>query len=245
MTIDYSLISNVGNRDINEDAVAFAEKFGRKCFVLCDGLGGHGKGDLASKYVTEFIKCSFEEYGNDKDFLEKAILQCQLGLLEEQKRLNATEEMKTTVVVLIVDENVYQYAHVGDSRLYVFRNNRILERTIDHSVPQMLALAGDIKESGIRKHPDRNRLLRVLGIEWDAPKYDVSECKELRDGDSFLLCSDGFWELILERKMCKYLKRNENSESWLAEMLELVQENGKKVNMDNYSAIAITVKKER
>lgn len=68
-----------------------------------------------------------------------------------------------------------QWGHVGDSRLYYFKNGKIVKRTLDHSVPQMLVARGEIDEKEIRHHPDRNRLVRVMGMEWDEPKYQVSE----------------------------------------------------------------------
>ena len=79
-------------------------------------------------------------------------------------------------------------------------------RTIDHSIPQMLALAGEIKEKEIRRHPDRNKLLRVVGTDWENPQYEISEDVEKTGGEAFLLCSDGFWENITEKEMVKCLK---------------------------------------
>ena len=71
--------------------------------------------------------------------------------------------MKTTVVVLHIKNKNARWAHVGDSRLYFFKNKKLIERTLDHSVPQNLVVCKEIKEKDIRYHADRNRLLRVLG----------------------------------------------------------------------------------
>lgn len=115
-------------------------------------------------------------------------------------------------------------------------------RSQDHSVPQMLVKRGEIAEKDIRRHEDRSLLLRVMGTEWDGPKYQVVEGITLTKRSSFLLCSDGFWELIDEKMMCKTLKKAANPQEWLDSMEKNVLENGKGTNMDNYSAIAVFVR---
>lgn len=242
MNIEYETFTNIGNRPINEDYVTHYHSSDQYCFILCDGLGGHGKGELASSYVGESIKNSFICHTDFVSFFSKCFEEAQYGLLNEQKRLNARFEMKTTAVVLAIDNNQFQYAHIGDSRLYHFRKNKIISRTLDHSVPQMLVLAGDIKEKSIRSHPDRNRLLRVLGVDGDTPRYELSEIGVLRPGDSFLLCSDGFWEPVLEKQMCKLLKKSKSASEWMNLLQKEVKLNGQDANMDNYSAITIMCK---
>ncbi|WP_418420711.1 PP2C family protein-serine/threonine phosphatase, partial [Butyribacter intestini] len=101
---------------------------------------------------------------------------------------------------------------------------------------------GDIKESEIRHHPDRSRLLRVVGTPWDSPKYSVSKKIKIGKKTTFLMCSDGFWELIDEKTMCKLLKKSATPAEWLEEMRKIVLENGRGTNMDNYSAIAVFIR---
>ena len=241
MKVSYSIYTDVGSRDVNEDSVAVVEKDGAYCFILCDGLGGHGKGELASGYVVEHIKTEFCKCSDVNSFLESIMDQAQEGLLKEQQRIGAQFEMKTTAVVLVVNNDSFRYAYIGDSRMYHFRNNKVKARSLDHSVPQMLAMAGDIKEKHIRKHPDRNRLLRVMGIEWEGSRYELSEAQPLQVSDAFLLCSDGFWEPIVEKEMCKLLKKSSDAEQWLAAMAERVRINGEGTDMDNNSAIAVRI----
>ncbi len=92
------------------------------------------------------------------------------------------------------------WGHVGDSRLYFFRQGRILEQTKDHSVPQMLLAAGEITADEIRNHPDRNRLLANLG-DGKPNRFRVRKQIQIASGDAFLLCTEGFWEIVLEREM--------------------------------------------
>lgn len=238
-----AMISEQGNREINEDFVGKIEDtvHGTGCFVLCDGLGGHGHGEVASRLVVESICGTYSAGGQREDFLQSAVCEGQNKLLALQKEWHEQSEMKTTVVLLKVGEREMQWCHVGDSRLYYFEKNKLRQRTLDHSVPQMLVSAGEIKEKEIRHHPDRNRLLRVMGMEWDSPKYALSEPVPKADRQAFLLCSDGFWELIDEKAMQKCLKKAKTPEEWLALMRGIVLKNGKNTDMDNFSAIAVFV----
>ena len=121
----------------------------------------------------------------------------------------------------------------------MFYKNKVKTRTLDHSIPQMLVLAKEIKEDMIRNHPDRNMLLRVMGVEWDEIMYELMQPISLKKCQAFLLCSDGFWELIDEKEMNAQLRKSNSVEEWLDNMVKIVEDNGKGKNMDNYSAIAV------
>ena len=237
--IKYVVFTDQGNREINEDSVGYKVIGDKSCFVVADGLGGHGRGEEASALVKNVIIDSFSEESNIDDFLENAVSIAQEKLMKQQEILRTNNEMKTTVVGLMIDELSMKWIHVGDSRLYRFYKNKVKERTFDHSVPQMLVLAGDIKEKKIRNHPDRNRLLKVMGIEWDSPKYSVSEINNVMETQAILMCTDGFWELITEKEMRKLLKKSSTVEEWVEKMVEVIKKNGEGTNMDNYTAIAI------
>lgn len=241
--ITFETISKLGSREINEDFYEFGQRDNVSVFVVADGLGGHGKGEVASAIAAQTIKRVVEESGNVQldTVVDSAIMQAQETLLKEQARQHANDEMKTTVVVLCMDEHNLCWGHVGDSRLYAFHKNKIIARTLDHSIPQMLVLSGEIPERKIRNHPQRNMLLRVLGIEWDRPRHEISEVMPISEYQAFLLCSDGFWEFIKERNMCKLLKKSKTVEEWLAKMTEIVEKTGQKKDMDNYTAIAVWV----
>ena len=106
----------------------------------------------------------------------------------------------------------------------------------------MLALAGDIKEKDIRRHSDRNMLLKVIGTEWDEPQYELEPPMELKKETAFLLCTDGFWDFIDEKTMQKTLKKSKTAEEWCKTMVDIVRENGRGNNMDNFSAITVIYK---
>lgn len=235
----YDLLSNAGGRENNEDSVGMYQNEQEYCFVLADGLGGHGKGEVASRLAVETCVNVFAQEGAGEEVLSQSFDQAQQAILKGQKEDYHAQDMKTTLVLLHVGEEEIRWGHIGDSRLYYFKNKKLAERTLDHSVPQMLVAAGQIKEKQIRNHPDRNRLLRVLGIDWDAPKYQIGEMTAREGSQAFLLCSDGFWELIDEKKMQHCLKKAKTPGQWLTLMEEIVKKNGQGKNMDNYSAVAV------
>lgn len=245
MKLDYAIITDKGMRDNNEDCAGAKVLLSNTegAFILCDGLGGHGKGEVASGLVVEEMLAVYENMKNSNEFIDEAFLISHTKLLELQKKENVRNQMKTTAVVLHIREQDIQWAHVGDSRLYIFSKGKIVGRTTDHSVPQMLVSAGEIKEKDIRNHPDRNRLLRVMGIEWDVPKYVKEESIEKKEGLAFLLCSDGFWELINEKQMEKQLKKSKDAKEWLEKMKEIVLKTGKNTDMDNFTAITVLCSK--
>ncbi len=237
--IRYATLTNQGDRPVNEDSVGVASNGNNMCFVLCDGLGGHGMGDIASSIVRDVFVKDFEKSDDTSTFLDKTFESAQSTLIEEQKTRHAEDKMKTTCVALVIDDSLVRIGHVGDSRLYVFRHNKVYKRTLDHSVPQMLVVSREIKESQIRNHPERSALMRSMGVEWETPQNELMKPIPIRKCQAFLLCSDGFWELILEEEMCRLLKSSSSPEEWLEEMRKVVVNNGKDRNMDNYSAIAV------
>lgn len=239
MNLTYSTFTDPGSRKVNEDSIGVCNNEENNCFILCDGLGGHGMGDVASLLVVDVFKSQFEKCHDCSEFLGSTFLAAQDVLMAKQSELHAERKMKTTAVSVVTDNKNAYIGHVGDSRLYIFSRNKVKRRTLDHSIPQMLVLSKDIKDSEIRNHPDRNILLRVLGIDWEEPMYELIKPIPLKKCQAFLLCSDGFWELIEENEMCELLKKAKTVNEWLDNMVDVVRTNGKGRNMDNFSAIAV------
>ena len=234
--VTYAMISRQGGRDYNEDSVGAEQDGERWCFVLADGLGGHGKGEVASGIaVTVSKKCFLEGREDLSAWFEEA----QKSISEVQTRLHAESQMKTTMSAVELTPEKLRWGYIGDSRIYYFRKNRLVRRTLDHSVPQMLVNAGKLKEKQIRGHEDRNKLLRVLGTRYESVKYVIDIPVRREERQAFLLCSDGFWEWIDEKKMIRLLKKSHSAQEWLDLMTEEVVKNGRGNHMDNYSAAAI------
>ncbi len=237
----FTLFTNQGNREYNEDSYGMERHGESTCFVLADGLGGHGGGDVASKAAVTTVCKLFKSEGYSDTFFERAFTLAQEEIIKEQESASNFNGMKTTLVVLVISDGNAYYAHVGDSRLYFLKNGRIKTRTYDHSVPQMLALSKEIKESEIRHHPDRSKLLRVLGVKDELPKCDVAKPIKLKGNLSFLICSDGFWELVGDKDIESTNRAADDTDEWIDNLSALVTKNGEGNDMDNYSAIAVWI----
>lgn len=244
--IDYAMFTHEGERERNEDSIAVStnQMLFAYGFVLADGLGGHGRGAEASQLVTDYITTAVANtdtfYGL---FIDECFEKSQEFLLKEQEKQGCPGAMKTTMCFLIIDSEKVSWGHIGDSRVYFFRNNKLRERTKDHSVVQMLADAKKIKEKDMRRHEDRGKLLKALGMEWNGPEYQIDRRNiKVHQGDVFILCSDGFWDWIDEKMMTRILKRAENAQDALQEMIDNVYRAGMGNHMDNCSAILIMVK---
>ncbi|MDR0490830.1 MAG: protein phosphatase 2C domain-containing protein [Oscillospiraceae bacterium] len=233
----YSYICKIGDREINEDAAVCLKRDGCYCFVVADGLGWHGGGEVASRILIETFEREFRSVDESNSaFLSRAFDIAQEEIASSKKK---ADEMKTTGVALSILGGRFCWAHVGDSRIYYFHKGKFRNRTLDHSVPQMLAISGAISDSEISHHPDRNKLFRALGDEWDNPRYEISKERRLSKGDAFLLCSDGFWEHIPEHMMIEKLRGSKSADEWLSAMRTDVEINASGHIMDNYTAITV------
>lgn len=238
--IRYSYLCDKGGREQNQDSVLCERKGDAYLFSVADGLGGYEDSALASFVVHETLKELFlSEYSeDDTGFLEKAV-DISRKILTDIKKENKVSASYTTIVILIISGGCAQWCHVGDSRLYYLRDGRIVTRTADHSVPQMLFQAGMIKEEEIRHHPDRSKLLRALGREDKDIKPDISGIYELQTGDSFLLCTDGFWEYVNEEEIEDSFATFTDTEDCIKAMETSVKDAGLGLKTDNYTAICV------
>jgi serine/threonine protein phosphatase PrpC len=234
-------LSEPGGRRENQDVIDFAVLDGFGCWVVADGLGGHGGGAKAAKTAVETILGCFRAAPSQRlQSLGEYLQMANAAICELQDREPQWSRMSTTLVALMADSRSSLWGHVGDSRLYLFRAGRIQFQTKDHSVPQALCNAGEITAAEIRFHEDRNRLLRSLGSR-DRFNPTIQESAiALQPGDSFLLCTDGFWEYVSENCMEDDLGTAHSADDWLRRMEAKLLRQARGEH-DNYSALAVLV----
>ncbi|MBL8233683.1 MAG: serine/threonine-protein phosphatase [Bryobacterales bacterium] len=240
MHFDTAILCESGGRGYNEDCCGHQQHDGNSAWVLADGLGGHGSGDIAAQTAVDAVLAHFR---TRPEVSIENLLACLVSgheaVLGKQNGSAATRQMYTTAVVLLASQHTACWGHAGDSRLYFFHGGRIAKRTLDHSVPQTLVSAGQLREREIRFHEDRNRLLRTLGSRQEL-KPSVDSHGALESGDAFLLVSDGFWEYVFETEMEVELARAASAASWIDGM-KLRLRTRAMSDRDNCSAIAVFV----
>ena len=231
----YAVLTCPGGRKVNEDMVLIKKGPSGLFAAVADGLGAHGGGREASLAAAETILSCFERgLCRTQAELAQAFRWSNEAVAASQKE---DGQAMTTLVSLIIRQGTALWGHVGDSRLYHFQNARLVSRTLDHSVPQMAVFMNMITEDEIRFHPDRNRILRALGSDSHEP--EISEPMPLSEEfHAFLLCTDGFWEYVAEKRMEETLAGSPDPEKWLFKMEQLLKEQAPE-NSDNYSAAAI------
>lgn len=239
MELSYAQYSDVGGRANNEDWYMSTPLKNGFLFVVADGLGGHASGEVASRLSVEAVRKYFQDSKDEYPDVSEAIQYANDIVLKNQFGDNS--QMKTTIVVAFVIDDIAYIAHVGDSRLYAFKDGKIVYQTKDHSASQMAVMVGEITASEIRKHPDRNRLTRALGVSENI-KVDV-EVINNNDYDSLLLCTDGFWEYVLEDEMEKEYDKLVNDHNFKAtfwlEKMSLIRSSRAPKKCDNNTAIVV------
>ena len=240
MKISYYAYTNKGGRPNNEDSIFCGLQNRRGVFVLADGLGGHSSGEVASGLAAQAIweGCAGAEI-LDSETLKGQLEEANRLVLEGQK-VPGREDMKTTAVALALEGDLAFWAHVGDSRLYRFSDGQLVFATRDHSVTYMKYLGGEISYMDVYHDDDRSSLLRVLGKSSCQPETGQAE---LKSGDAFLLCSDGFWEYVYQEEIQADLLKAETPAQWVQLML-LRQIRRTPPGNDNFSVIAVFVEEE-
>ncbi len=225
MIFNTAKFTHQGGREINEDSMLCKDGL----WIVADGLGGHADGEKASAEAVKY----FEENCNG-GYTDELVNELLEGANSAVGRLEGTG--RTTVAAAFAENGIFRMANAGDSRVYYFRNGKIIAQTKDHSVSQASVDMGIITADDIRTNEDRSSLLKVLGNEERLNIKKRYPAITIQSGDSFLLCSDGFWEYVLESEMEADLLKSDNAEAWLSHMLKrhmLRAEN----KGDNYTAV--------
>ncbi len=202
--------SRRGGRPYNEDRVAYAYTSDALLMVLCDGMGGHNKGEVASQMTVEVITSLFQSRAKPvlpdmSAFLLDGIYAAHDAINEYALRHRMPDPPRTTCVVCVVQRGMACWAHVGDSRLYQFSRRAFLFRTRDHSAVQQLVDEGLLDESQMSVHPDRNKLYNSVG-GYMLPDIEIDQPVKLQEGDVLFMCTDGVWPELSPDEMLATLR---------------------------------------
>jgi PPM family protein phosphatase len=244
LTLSSAHVTCIGDRQTNQDAQACAQQGDLACFVISDGAGGHAGGELASSIVVNAVIGSFlQELSFSVRALECYIRQAIEQVVEGKAADVRYTDMCATVAAVLIDrENrAALWAHLGDTRVYLFRQDTLHRLTRDHSVVQQFIDAGYCAPDALRTHPQRSVLYASIGSGGEVEPEALQQSEPLQAGDAFLLCTDGFWEWISDTDMECSLNAASSVDDWLMKMQEIVERNGKNSAKfrDNFTAQAI------
>ncbi|MBL0283847.1 MAG: serine/threonine-protein phosphatase [Zoogloea sp.] len=236
-------LSEVGGRGRNEDACGYWTSEAGCCWVVSDGAGGHGSGDVASRLVVSSMLRSFVAHPQvGPDTASTLLQQANDAVVEEKTTGSTADDMHATAVLLLIDprDRVAVWGHVGDTRIYLFRRGRVAYQTRDHSLVQNMIDAGYGSVDMIRTHPQRSLLTSAIGSAESIALSVSAEPLSLHPGDVFLMCTDGWWEYVEEADMERLLNASPTPQAWLESMGELIRSRAPESN-DNYTAVCVSM----
>ncbi|MEW5967940.1 MAG: protein phosphatase 2C domain-containing protein [Pseudomonadota bacterium] len=192
--------SRQGGRKNNQDRVAYSYSREALLMVVADGMGGHMHGELAAQIAVQTLTDRFQKLARPRlddpqAFLADTISHAHFAINDYAVEQDLLEIPHTTVVAAVVQDNTAYWAHVGDSRLYLFSDGGMIARTEDHTTVARLVREGLITEEEAAHHPERNRVSNCLG-GYVPPQVECNAPLPLHDADTMLLCTDGIWGMV-------------------------------------------------
>ena len=217
-------------------------------YLVCDGLGGHSAGEVASQLAVQTVvshlgpviadrETADYELNNLHRKIKQAIRRAndKVWAYNYQKDMIVSRRAGTTLTMALLAEKTAVVANVGDSRAYLWRDGHLEQLTKDHSLVVQLVENGVINADEQEQHPWRNIITRALGHDQDV-EVDIFD-HELQVGDKLLLCSDGLWQAFSETdELENYLQKSDSAETICS---QLVKEANRRDGSDNISAIVV------
>jgi serine/threonine protein phosphatase PrpC len=236
MPWQFSLASDIGGRSEQQDCLEMLSlnSGDTHLVVVADGMGGHRDGALAARTVIETARRRFNvrSISDPRAFLRELCLESHQGISALGR--NEPRSPGSTCVLLYLNGPEAYWAHVGDSRLYHFRNGRLLNRTQDHSVAQLMVAQGRFKETDAATSALQNQLyMRLGGNELPDPDFGASEVEA---DDIFMLCSDGFWSHVEPQQVVTNLKGHPIDNENARHLVDLARKRGGSAG-DNISLV--------
>jgi PPM family protein phosphatase len=250
MKLAYQALTDVGRRRKgNEDSLVVNAE--QRLFVVADGMGGHAAGEVASKVAVDAINEFICLTGGDEEItwpfgldeaisydgnrLKTALRFANGKVLDVARSRPEYENMATTVAAVLVDGSTANLAHVGDSRIYLWRGGELTQRTSDHSWVNEQIQSGVLPADQARSHPLRNVVTRALGGRADL-QVDV-QALPMQPGDTLLICSDGLTTMVVDADVGRILAEAAGDVEKAAR--DLVAEANERGGEDNITVVLI------
>lgn len=208
--MNYSYITDPGKvRSHNEDNVTIVKnKMNEILLCVCDGMGGHRAGEVASSIAINHVSDRFKNtssVGSKEDaiaFIKEIVSEANVLIYKYTNEHEESMGMGTTIVLSIITPYFLLFGNIGDSSGYVIKNKRLQKITTDHTLVNLLVKSGELTLEEAKLHPRKNVLLKALGatstVEMDV--FDVE-----RDVDGIFLCSDGLTNMLDDEQILKVL----------------------------------------
>jgi serine/threonine protein phosphatase PrpC len=226
-------------REINEDAVLESGNL----FAVADGMGGHQAGEVASSIALSVVRSYIEKNIGlipGEELVKKAAEEANAAVHEKAVSSAKYHDMGTTLTMMYREGDTLFFAHVGDSRAYVFRGGRLKRLTRDHSLVGKLVEDGEITEEEARVHPQRNIILFALGL---GPAVDVDvTAVRIMPGDEFLLVTDGLYSMVEDGQIEQVLEEGLGPAAAVGRLVDMALEAG---GTDNVSVVLASYEKPR
>lgn len=223
-------------RKVNEDSFYISHE--RNVLAVADGMGGYVGGEIASKTAVEAIAYYFKNFNYAAPVqLEKAIQYANSSIISKTLIDPSLKGMGTTVSMVTLARHMAFWGHVGDSRIYLYREGVFSQISVDHTIVQVLLDKGKITEEEALDHPQRHVLTRAVGV--DSNLIVDTGAFEVQPNDRILICSDGLTSFIGKPELCDAIGDYARTEREIInDLFDQVYENGAK---DNVTAILTTI----
>ncbi|MEW5924744.1 MAG: Stp1/IreP family PP2C-type Ser/Thr phosphatase [Candidatus Zixiibacteriota bacterium] len=238
-------------RSSNEDSIRIDDEL--NLFMVCDGMGGHQAGEVASKEACEIIQYSFsnlaDEISQDSilsipatfpvmgDLLVKSIRIANRSIYIKSRSRSDYSGMGTTIVAGVLQDDIINIAHVGDSRAYLYSGDSLTPLTVDHSWVAELEQTGQYTSQEVAMMANKNVITRALGIH-ETVEIDY-RARKIRSGDIYIFCSDGLCGYASDEDLFMVIRECGNDIEQIANsLIQLANDRG---GVDNVSVVAIRI----
>lgn len=231
--------SNIGKvREVNQDRACVLKNDANEYLgIVCDGMGGHQAGELASSLAIETICQSFLEVSplrttqDGLKWINEAICKANEAIYDDALKNEEHRGMGTTVACCLILKDAIVIAHVGDSRVYQVNPNQLLQLTKDHTYVNLLVDSGTITKEQAKTHPKKNILMKALGVfETVVVSTMVIENKQ----QVMMICSDGLYNVLSDEEVLSIISKHDSIHEQVFDMITQANLNG---GTDNISVV--------